>query len=123
MSVTPPLECLTLHEFPYKTVAAGETAVILDYHVTGGYVAFIERISCDLPHEEETSDAIRKMWHEFIVDGVPEKILYEIPIREPRVYDPPIVAHGKVGWRFYNADTKAHIIGVLVEGRLCKIKT
>lgn len=123
MSITPPLDCLELHKYEYKTVAAGVTETIIDYPLSGGYVGFIEKIACDLPTEEETVGAIAKMWHDFIVDGVHTKIQYEIPINKPRTYDPPKVARNKIEWRFYNADSKAHIIGILVEGRLCKLKT
>ena len=122
MSVTPPLECLGLHEYQYVTVGAGETTFIIDYPVSGGFTAFIEKIACDLPYEETTVGAIAKMWHEFIVDGNPTKIKYEIPINKPRDYDPPIAALSSIKWRFYNADSKSHTIGVLIEGRLCKPK-
>lgn len=117
------LDCRELHEYHYKTVAAGDIAPILDYPVSGNYVAFIEKIACDLPYEEETTGAISKMYHEFIVDGRPTKIEYEIPINKPREYNPPKVAKDRIKWRFYNADSKSHTIGVLVEGRLCKPKT
>lgn len=122
MSVSPQLDCLELHEYKSVTVDAGETTLIIDYPVSGGYVAFIEKIACDLPYEEGTSGAIARMWHEFIVDGVVTKIQYEIPINKPKEYNPPVVASSRVAWRFYNADSRAHTIGVLVEGRLCKIK-
>lgn len=122
MSITPPLECQELHEYQYKTVAAGEIKIIIDYPVSGGYVAFIERIACDLPTEEETTGAIAKMWHDLIVDGVHTKIQYEIPVNKPRIYNPPIVALNKIEWHFYNADSRAHVIAILVEGRLCKPK-
>lgn len=120
MSVTPSLECLELHEYQYITVGAGATEFIIDYAVAGGFTAFIEKIACDLPYEETTSGAIAKMYHEFIVDGTPTKIKYEIPINKPREYNPPIVAMSTIKWRFYNADSKAHVIGVLIAGRLCK---
>lgn len=122
MSMTPSLLCIELHEFHHKTVAAGKTEIIVDYRVSGNFVGFIERIACDLPYEEETTGAIAKMFHEFKVDGAPEKIEYEIPISNPRVFDPPKVATKRILWRFYNADSKAHVIGVLVEGQLCKPK-
>ena len=122
MSTFPELDCIELHEYRYKTVSAGAIEIIVDYPVTGDFVAFIEKIACDLPYEEQTSGAIAKMWHEFIVDGYPIKILYEIPINKPREYDPPMVAKERVKWRFYNADSKSHTIGVLVAGRLCKPK-
>jgi len=120
--VTPELDRRELHIFEHKAVAAGETVTIIDYPVSGGYVAFIERIACDLPYEEKTEGTIALMWHEFIIDGVPEKIQYEIPINNPRRYDPPKVARTRVKWRFYNADSKSHTIGILIEGQLCKPK-
>jgi len=75
VSIIPELECLGLHEYKYVTIGAGETTFVIDYAVAGGYVAFVEKITCDLPTEEETSGAIAKMYHEFIVDGNPTKIL------------------------------------------------
>lgn len=120
MSITKKLECIELHEYKYKTVAAGQTEIILDYPVSGNFIAFIEKISCDLPLEEETTGAIAKMWHERIIDGKPTKIQYQMPINKPYDFNPPLVAEHRIKWRFYNADSKAHVIGVLIEGRLCK---
>lgn len=115
MSVTPNLECLEFpNSFQYVLVASGQTKELFYLPINGGYVGFIDRIACDW---------FENTVLEFIIDGIPKRIEYEIQINKPYVYEPPLVARRFIRWRAINNDTKDHYFGILCDGRLCKQKT
>ena len=133
MSMTPPLEYINFpRHYEYAVVLAGETKEIFNLTPDAGYVAFIERIACDwfqglVP---PTTHSVLK----FIVDGFTREYRYEIPINNPYVFDPPIVARNNIKWIVTNNDVAgltssgkeqdgSHWYGIQIDGVFCRPKT
>ena len=108
------IKCRNFSDFYQSAkVPAGEYKRVFDLHVTGGYVAFIER---------KAHTWFSNTYYEFIVDGeLVEKIEYEVPVNAPRTINPPIVAEKRIEWWAYNNDSSEHLFEVICDGRLCKL--
>ena len=131
VSFDPELEYLQFPEhYAYALVESGETKVIFDMQVSGGYVAFIERIACDWEPGSKPPSTAAVL--ELIIDGVTRRFDYEVQINKPYVYDPPLVARHSIKWRVTNNDvphvedgvqkTGGAYFGVLTDGLLCRPK-
>jgi len=94
-------------------VNAGETKVVWEMPVTGGFIAFIRKVAFDWYGDT---------YWEFIVDGIPEKIEFTIPSTDPERYDPPIIAYKRIKWIFHNTSTTDRTVGVLCDGELVREK-
>jgi hypothetical protein len=132
MSYTPLLERINFPEhYSYTLVQAGETKEVYRMRLTGGFVAFIERIACDFI--EGSNPPTTKSTIAFIVDGFSRKFDYEIQINKPYVFDKPLVARREIRWLITNNDvpyqasdgtqkTGGHFFGVLCDGILVRVK-
>lgn len=99
---------------PYqkKTVNAGETKVIYELPITGGYVGFIDKLAIDW---------YAHTYINFRVDGTTiEKIERRISFASFEVFDPPIIARKSIKFIVVNEDTEEHIMAVLCDGLLSK---
>lgn len=82
-----------------------------------------------IPHDAIVFiDKIANSWYPntiiyFIVDGESEIIKQEIPLNNPRVYDPPIVARNFIRFVAYNNSEEDHYFEVLCDGYYVKSTT
>ena len=136
MSFTPELEYIQFPEhYAYVLVEAGQTKEVFNIPVSAGFVAFIDRIACDWSEGSDPSHVpSTAAVLELIIDGFTRRFQYEIPINNPYVYKPQIVARRFIKMRVTNNDvpytasdgtpkTGAHYYGVLIDGIFARPKT
>lgn len=117
--VVPRLESITIPT-PRRSagIAAGETKLVWAESLSGGFVAFIDRISVTRGDDELGNN---NTYVSFQVDGVEiEKIRREISLNLPDRFDPPIVAEKWIKFYAHNGDIEEHQFEVLVQGCLVR---
>lgn len=101
--------------YQYKTVEIGEKVIVWDMPVSGGYVAFIDKVSVDWYVDTFT---------EFIIDGIlKEKIqrtILDVDSVRLEPYDPPLIAEKRVRFIVTNNSDADIVPGILCDGYLCK---
>ena len=119
MSVIPRLES---HTIPsprrHKNVAPGEYKIIWEESMSGGFIAFIDRVSVSRGDSELGNN---DTYVSFQIDGVEiEEIRREISLNMPDRFDPPIVAEKWIKFYAYNGDSVEHNFEVVVQGSIVK---
>jgi hypothetical protein len=97
----------------YKLVKARSSAVVYEFIIPRGYIAFIDQVA---------NTYFPNTYLTWVVDSEEETVEREIaPIDVPKKYDPPIIAKNYIRWIAYNNDTEDHLFEVICDGYLLKV--
>ncbi len=118
--MAPRLHCVGFGDWKHqlKTVRAGQSDIVWDFYVTGGYTAFIDQLIAIRGDNQLGEGGSYIDWY---VDGVREdRINREIPLNNPKEFNPPLVANRRIHFRAVNPTSSDHIFEVVCDGQICK---
>lgn len=114
------LECHGFGEVKHQlgTVKAGQSGIVWDMYVTGDYTAFIDELIVIRGDNQLGEGGSYVDWY---VDGVREdRINREIPLNNPKEFNPPLTAKRRVYFLAVNPTSKDHLFEVVCDGQLCR---